>query len=995
MHSVVGHPRRVSEQRRSGRAAVSASALALLLPALALGIAGCRRSRTGAPAIETLARARQLAKAGKLDPALDLYRRLLKSPDVNRSRIALEAALLCHARKIPDGVLYFTDFVAENAPERRTADNLVVSALLRKQDMDRLTAFLQKRWNNPQTRLWAGPYLAEQYAASGDFIKAEAIYRKLIHLQPDHLDWRLALARLELREKRFPAARKEFEKILEKDPKNLAALMGLATLAVRDRRWDAAESFFRRAHAAAPEAPDPLLGLAFLKISEKQRAAALELYERALGLPAPPYSKLFPYLDLLFGAGNRKKLKTLARSPARPVPADEQAFHAYAAGLLALLDHDGAGAKTALEKALAVFPKIQDAAFFLHLARARLEAGQVEGAAKLLERARKLAPLGPEGFSLLAEIALRRQDYRAAQHWIRMLPSGDPRRPWLQTRCDAALARLREARRSLRPLLNNPKIAPRLKAANSLLEADALEQNGAVQSARALLADIAKQSGRDRAAAVLAKTKLLWSRGEKRQAIAELEQLANSATSPALRRFARILELRLLLFAGNRDRAAAVLAELKNEPFPSLPLYAAWLTLLRGNVEAARAKLTALPLKSGWDGMLRGVLLAACSLQRRDALGAAGNLDDACAAVKNPPPKLLLLARDAYWMAGKLELAAARAEKYRRLRPGDINNILVLSRFYAELGKKEKRLNLLKQAVRATPKNPEIIAEYIDALIAAGNLKQARDRVERRLNRNPKDPRFLLLAARIAFLARDSATLRRLVAALPPRTPEKRRGLLLLASDRTLAGDFSTALKTLASLPETDPQARYLHALILFRSGRLEAAQKELQTILKKTPDLAAAWFLRGRIALQQNRLETAEESFRKCLALRRDFVPALNNLAWTLHQERKAFSEALSCARLAARLAPKDPAVLDTLAALEIDLGEFSDAFGHAANAADSAPTFWRCYHAALAAFKLKKNHRAAQYLARARRLARSPSERAAAARLKTQIEKAAPPAP
>ncbi len=108
-------------------------------------------------------------------------------------------------------------------------------------------------------------------------------------------------------------------------------------------------------------------------------------------------------------------------------------------GLCALRAGDRAVAKEALEKALALDPNRP--ASLVALARLRWEAGDADGAERLLNRARALGPLGPEGLWLAIEMG--RAQGRTTDDDERVLRERHPRSP--------EAAKLRQTTRTKRP----------------------------------------------------------------------------------------------------------------------------------------------------------------------------------------------------------------------------------------------------------------------------------------------------------------------------------------------------------------------------------------------------------------------------------------------------------------------------------------------------------------------------------------------------------------
>jgi Flp pilus assembly protein TadD len=97
-----------------------------------------------------------------------------------------------------------------------------------------------------------------------------------------------------------------------------------------------------------------------------------------------------------------------------------------------------------------------------------------------------------------------------------------------------------------------------------------------------------------------------------------------------------------------------------------------------------------------------------------------------------------------------------------------------------------------------------------------------------------------------------------------------------------------------------------------------------------------------GAALLERGRVEEAAAHWRESLRLRPDHLTAVNNLAWLLatHPDARQRDpqEALALAERAARLAPGDPAVLDTLGAALAAAGRFAEAERAAHRAAERA---------------------------------------------------------
>src|SRR5262249_11791529 len=85
-------------------------------------------------------------------------------------------------------------------------------------------------------------------------------------------------------------------------------------------------------------------------------------------------------------------------------------------------------------------------------------------------------------------------------------------------------------------------------------------------------------------------------------------------------------------------------------------------------------------------------------------------------------------------------------------------------------------------------------------------------------------------------------------------------------------------------------------------------------------------WLLIGNALREANDKAEKEAALRKAVALNPDSAAAQNALAWILFKNAKP-KEALPFANRAVDLAPWDPAVIDTLAAVAADLGQCQQA--------------------------------------------------------------------
>ena len=138
-------------------------------------------------------------------------------------------------------------------------------------------------------------------------------------------------------------------------------------------------------------------------------------------------------------------------------------------------------------------------------------------------------------------------------------------------------------------------------------------------------------------------------------------------------------------------------------------------------------------------------------------------------------------------------------------------------------------------------------------------------------------------------------------------------------------------------------------ALMLLAQSRLvrddiAGGQAALEEATAKNPKLAEAEILLAALYERTNEAAKARDRYRRVIALAPGNVTALNNLAYSLatsaQASQEARTEAVTLARRAVALAPRTPAVLDTLAWVLHLAGDTASARSPIAQAIQLAPT-------------------------------------------------------
>ena len=293
--------------------------------------------------------------------------------------------------------------------------------------------------------------------------------------------------------------------------------------------------------------------------------------------------------------------------------------------------------------------------------------------------------------------------------------------------------------------------------------------------------------------------------------------------------------------------------------------------------------------------------------------------------------------------------------------PTEIAPRLLLIELYLKTNDNKHAASAAEGAVAAIPTAPELLDALGRVQQASGDLNQAVATFGKLAAMQPLSPQpHVRLAA--AHMANKSAwaaeqSLRKALAIKVDHLDAQRALIILdleakkydqaLAIARTVQaqrpeagagfvfeGDIKTARKDwdgavalyrLGLQKVQSPElAIKLHAALL-ESGKAAEAERFAATWLKSQPKDSRLLSYLGVLAITHKNYVAAEKSYLALLQIQPESAAALNNLAWVSHQLRK--DGALAYAEKAHKLAPNEPAFMDTLAVLMSDKGQHPQA--------------------------------------------------------------------
>jgi cellulose synthase operon protein C len=287
------------------------------------------------------------------------------------------------------------------------------------------------------------------------------------------------------------------------------------------------------------------------------------------------------------------------------------------------------------------------------------------------------------------------------------------------------------------------------------------------------------------------------------------------------------------------------------------------------------------------------VLLTDFLLQQRDAAGARQTAQEAVAAIPDRP-----------------ELHDA------------------LGRVLVQVGDPRQAITAFRRVVALQPNAAAAHLRLGDAQLRAGDRFAGLQSLQRARQLDPDLTEALqaLVTHHIGERRFDDAL--SLARAEQQRTPRLPLGHLLEADVHLNQGRLPEALQAMTQAFErqrTSALATRLHALQLAAGRTGEADRFAADWLRANTRDHEFINHM-GSVALQRGDFPTAEQHYRRSLGLQAEDVIALNNLAWSLAQQRKP-AEALPFARKAIALAPEQPQIMNTLATALRLAGEVPEA--------------------------------------------------------------------
>lgn len=290
--------------------------------------------------------------------------------------------------------------------------------------------------------------------------------------------------------------------------------------------------------------------------------------------------------------------------------------------------------------------------------------------------------------------------------------------------------------------------------------------------------------------------------------------------------------------------------------------------------------------------------------------------------------------------------AADAYAKAVSLKPGSAvyrNNLGVA---LARMGDLRGAITEHREVLHLNPRHAPAACNLGAELVSAGKVDEAIPYLDQAVRLDPKySEAHSNLGGALARTGDHLAAIRHYETALQ-LDPLLARTHLNLAISLNKTGRMDEAIPHLAEAVRLEPgnlDGHYNLGRNFYLQGNANEAVTHLETVLNTSPENASAQFYLGQARASLRQMDRALAHLRAAVRLRPDWPDALGALAWILatapNDQYRNGAEAITLVETVSTVTdPRQPTLLDTLAAAYAEVGRFDDAVVTAQGAADRA---------------------------------------------------------
>lgn len=298
-------------------------------------------------------------------------------------------------------------------------------------------------------------------------------------------------------------------------------------------------------------------------------------------------------------------------------------------------------------------------------------------------------------------------------------------------------------------------------------------------------------------------------------------------------------------------------------------------------------------------------------------------------------------------------------EQALKLQPTYVNATIAKARLLEERGKKKDAQQLMEDATEAAPANKRLGLAYARLLLRQQKIDQAHEEFARLVEQFPEDTDLILSLALVAWENNaESVAVQQLEKLLGTDRSSEAHGYLgRIAASRNLmdkaidhfrmvepgphftaariqmAGlqaeqkQLEAARQTLAQARQRAPQDALQYIMVeselLSGAGRTEEALALLNDAAKQKPDDLNIAYARAMMLGELQRYDDMEKELRAILVKDPNNTDAMNALGYTLADRNDRLDEATRLITKALSIAPKNPAIIDSMGWLKYRMGD------------------------------------------------------------------------
>lgn len=825
--------------------------------------------------------------------------------------------------------------------------------------------------------------LAKQAQAKGDTKAAVIDLKNALQKDPENRDARLLLGKLydemgdgasaekELREASRLGENKnavlpelgqalflqrQFQKVVDEiqPPADAPPAIRARILTVRGNalvmlKQDAqARAALEEARKLAPESPDVYTGLANLALAERKADEVTALLDTAIAKDpkrAPTWLMKADWLRI------QGKTDAAIVAYQQALKLDPNAGAAHSGMAIIYLDQ---GKFDAARAEVAALRKLQPEQLEPRYLAAVIDFRQKNftAARDALQEILKVAPNHAPSMQLFAATAIALGAYGQAEQQLTALLQRYPQNGYARKLLAIAQVQTKQAQKALdtlAPLLTDGQQDPQILA----LAGEASLQLKRNSQATEYFERAAKVDPKNASV----RTELAMSRfaaGNTEQALGDLDVASSLASDTG-----RADVMRVLAYASKKEwnqALAAVDSLEKKQPGSPITYNLRGIVLIgKGNPAKARSSFEkALSIDAAY--FPAAMNLARLDMQDKNPQAARKRFESVLAKDKNNLQAMLAMA--AMENDGKHEKEMlAWLHKAATAHPEAARPRLLLARYFLQKNDAQHALSLALEAVTANPNSPDALDLLGAAQMAAGekdnalatftkltalapnapgaflrlgaaqeatkNIDQARASYRKALALKPDMVEPQVALSRLEFQAGNKPEALKLIRQLEQQQPK-------LALGYMLEGELLEADKQYDKAAEKYDQASRLGKSneVMFRLygalskiGREHEGEARMLQWIKEHPEDMAAHLFMGDAYIRQKQAKAAAEQYRAVLAVLPANVMALNNLAFAYQQTQD--KRALPTAEQAYKLAPDNPAIMDTLGWILVQQGQ------------------------------------------------------------------------